>query len=115
MALTYTWEIRGLRKAAESNGLNNVILDVHWRKTGVNENGVSAYFDGSTPLPVPTSDDFTPYEQLTKEQVISWLPTVIGDYENHINHMIDLGIEAKLKNESEVVLSPWGERLDGAV
>ena len=47
--------------------------------------------------------------------MISWLPTVIGDYENHINHMIDMGIEAKLKNESEVVLSPWGERLDGAV
>ena len=72
MATTFTWDIDPLECAVLENDLPNVVKTVHWRYTvsdGLKED--SLY--GSVDLNPPTPDKFTPYDKLTKEQVIMWI------------------------------------------
>jgi hypothetical protein len=71
--ITYTWTISELDCAPSENGLIDVVKIIHWSLTGVDENGVSASFSNSYPLPSPTPESFTDYSTLTEETVIGWL------------------------------------------
>tara|TARA_R110000868_G_scaffold29897_1_gene111205 strand:+ start:5718 stop:6278 length:561 start_codon:yes stop_codon:yes gene_type:complete len=71
--ITYTWNIFGIDCAPSENGLINVVKIVHWGLTGVDENGVSASFSNSYPLPSQSPEAFTDYSTLTEETVIGWL------------------------------------------
>jgi hypothetical protein len=46
---------------------------VHWRYNGTNENGISAEIYGAQAVGTPTPDAFTPYPDLSEEQVIGWM------------------------------------------
>jgi hypothetical protein len=71
--ITYTWSIFRLDCAPLENGLTDVVKVIHWGLTGIDENGVSAYFNNSYPLPSPTPEQFTDYSTLTEADVIGWL------------------------------------------
>ena len=71
--ITYTWDIFRLDCAPLENGLTNVVKIIHWILEGQDENGVSASFNNSYPLPSPSPEVFTDYSTLTKETVIGWL------------------------------------------
>ena len=71
--ITYTWGILQLDCAPSENGLTDVVKIIHWSLTGIDENGVSASFRNSYPLPSPSSEVFTDYSTLAEETVISWL------------------------------------------
>ena len=71
--ITYTWSIFRLDCAPSENGLTNVVKIIHWGFAGVDENGVSASFSNSYPLPSPTPEAFTDYVTLTEADVIGWL------------------------------------------
>lgn len=114
MAVTYTWEITGMRKAPQLEGLSNVVVHVRWKKIGTDENGTTGEFQGATPLTAP-SGDFTPYEDLTKEQVLGWIKdVVIGSYEQHVNEQIQKQIVKKNDPWADVTAAPWGEVLGSA-
>jgi len=71
--ITYTWSISKLDCAPSENGLTNIVKVIHWGLTGVDENGTSASFNNSYPLPTPNPEAFSDYSTLTKETVIGWL------------------------------------------
>jgi hypothetical protein len=71
--ITYTWSISKLDCAPSENGLTNIVKVIHWGLTGVDENGTSASFSNSYPLPTPNPEAFSDYSTLTKETVIGWL------------------------------------------
>ena len=71
--ITYTWSISRLDCAPSENGLTDVVKIIHWSLTGVDENGVSACFSNSYPLPSPSPEAFTDYSTLTESTVIGWL------------------------------------------
>ena len=71
--ITYTWDIFRLDCAPSENGLTNVVKIIHWILEGQDENGVSASFNNSYPLPEPNPEEFADYSTLTKETVIGWL------------------------------------------
>lgn len=71
--ITYTWSISRLDCAPSENGLTNVVKVIHWGYTGQDENGTSASFNSSYPLPSPSPKEFTDYSTLTKETVVGWL------------------------------------------
>ena len=71
--ITYTWGILQLDCAPSENGLTDVVKIIHWSLTGIDENGVSASFRNSYPLPSPSPEVFTDYSTLAEETVISWL------------------------------------------
>lgn len=54
------------------DGLENVIQCIHW-KYEVSDETISGSVIGCNGFQAPTSEDFIPFEQLTKDEVISWL------------------------------------------
>lgn len=113
MAISYTWDITNMRKAPQLEGMDNVLVHVRWTKTGTDENGTTGVFQGATPLPLPTSGSFTPYEELTKEQVLGWVQAVVVDsYEQHVNEQIQKQITKKNDPWADVTEAPWGQILN---
>jgi len=61
--------VKRLRK--DSNG---VVTKVVFETTRTDDDGVSVSLMQEVPLYPPDENDFTPYENLTEQQVIDWLP-----------------------------------------
>jgi hypothetical protein len=71
--ITYEWVITALDCVISEDGLTNVVLNVHWRYKGTNENGVTADVYGIEIMPQPNQENFTPYEDLDLTIVSGWL------------------------------------------
>ena len=89
--ITYTWTISALDCKINENGLQNVVRTVHWRLRGEDEGGTSAEVIGANQVGEPNPDNFTDYESLTKETVVSWLEEVLDviAYKETISETID--------------------------
>ncbi len=73
---TYTWTILSMDITPSLDGFSNVITNINWMFTGVNENNDSGSFSGSSLFPSPTEGTYIPYAQLTYANVCTWLETV---------------------------------------
>lgn len=97
MAYTYEWKIKNLKKAVNVDDLSDVIIGTQWKVTAIDENGNSGSFDGATPFKASDVDpnNFTPFEELTEEQVLSWIKGVVSgsnsstNYWEHISGQIE--------------------------
>ncbi|KKC24941.1 DUF7936 family protein [Sphingomonas sp. SRS2] len=79
MPITYDWSLQGpgsLECVPELNGQENVVRTVHWRLTG-SDGTFSGVTVGSQKLDNPEGD-FTPYAELTLDQVIGWAKDAMG-------------------------------------
>jgi hypothetical protein len=71
--ITYKWIFSAFDCRVDEDGMQDVVTTVHWRYNGTNENGISAEIYGAQPVGTPTPDAFTPYPDLSEEQVIGWM------------------------------------------
>ena len=114
MAITYTWQVTGL-KVRDESGVKNAVVQTYWKKIGTDEDGITGEFSGATPFtvdPTDASGPFIPFEQLTEEDVISWIQAVVvGMYEEHVNEQISKQINDKKNPVTEVSL-PWAPVTD---
>lgn len=113
MAITYTWKVTNLKKLDTIEGMTDVAVHARWVRTGTDEDGNSGEFNGATPLRLPESGsaNFTPFEELTEEQVVEWIKGEIAShsgYEEHIVGQITKQINAKKNPIVEVQTLPWG-------
>jgi hypothetical protein len=117
MAFTYTWKIKSLKKQDDpSIELNDVIVQTYWECAGTDADGNTGTFSGATPFDPDQIDpeNFTTYENLTEEQVISWIQDVVNGnptYKNHIDEQIQNQINAIVRPMIEVNENslPWAE------
>lgn len=109
MAITYTWKITGL-KTKDVDGKPSAVVQTYWQKTGTDENGNQGTFQGATPFTVDPTDDsgpFIPFSELTEDDVLAWIKTVVvGNYEEHVNGKIAEQIEQKIAPVTDAKL-PW--------
>jgi hypothetical protein len=70
---TYNWNIIALDCKINVNDLQNVIDAVHWRFSVDDGKGETAQVWGIQKLNTPDPSNFTSYDEITKEQVVSWL------------------------------------------
>ena len=71
--MNYFFELFGLEKLQSENGLEDVLISVHWAYYLRTETPVIRIVRGITYLDAPEQGSFVPFSELTKEQVISWL------------------------------------------
>jgi len=117
MALTYTWKIKSLKKQDDpSVELNDIIVQTYWECTGTDASGNSGTFSGATPFEPDQvdPDNFTSYEDLTEDQVLSWIKAVVNGnagYKAHIDEQIQKQIDAIVRPMVEVSNDalPWAE------
>lgn len=57
--------------------LDRVVTVVHWTYKGVDEDGITGFMYGAQAVGEPNPDAFTPYPQISEEQVIGWMESVI--------------------------------------
>ena len=71
MATTFTWTVTNMDCYPQEDGHSDVVFNVHWTCSGVDGqyNG-SVYSTCAVPLSQGT---FTPYANLTQNQVLGWI------------------------------------------
>lgn len=104
--MEYTWKVTGVKTRIEE-GFEGVVFQTFWQKVGTDADGNEGTFSGATPLQFTPSENFTPFDQLTEEQILSWIqPLVTGEYEKHVNAQIQKQINIKKADVQEPPL-PW--------
>lgn len=77
MANTYTWVIEQMNCAPQEDGKTDVVITVHWRQNATNGN-CNATIYGTVGLTYDSTSPFTPYADLTQDQVIDWVKAALG-------------------------------------
>jgi hypothetical protein len=115
MALTYKYEVTGLKVRDEEVGNEtntNAVVQTYWKLTGTDEDGNEGTFSGATPFTsttMPEGDTFVPFDELTEEMVIDWIADVVNGnagYKQHIDDQIMKQINEKIRPVTEPTL-PW--------
>jgi len=78
---THTWKITSMSVLPEQDGETDVVVFASYEVTGIQDQ-TTASIDGIQQFTY-TGGEFTPYEDLTEEQVVGWIQSVLGD--NGIN------------------------------
>jgi hypothetical protein len=91
MATTINWNIVQLNCYPEKDGLTDVVFTVHWDCTGVDGEYNDRVY-GSCGVTLDPEAPYTPYADLTKDQVLGWIWSSGVDKdetENSVNAQIE--------------------------
>ena len=70
------WVISAMECRVHEENMDDVVIIVHWRFQANEIHDEKDYFAetyGATSVGMPDPENFTPYDQLTEEQVVGWL------------------------------------------
>jgi hypothetical protein len=105
---TFDWDISVLNAYPEAEGQTDVVFTVHWRLTGT-DGTYSANVYSTCGVTYEAGTPYTPFAELTKEQVLGWVwasGVSKEGTENVVQQMIDNQI-----NPPVVTLSPpWAAK-----
>ena len=68
----FNWIILSLPAYPQQGGQTDVVFQVNWQCQAIDDNGAANAF-GSVDVAYTAGSPFTPYNQLTQEQVWSWV------------------------------------------
>lgn len=106
MANTYNLEILKLQVKILENTLENVVFQADWRYTATSQDEEHVeQAVGLASIPAPDPDNFTPFEDLTEEQVKDWVENEV-DF-NKFKEYLDNIIEEKINPPTEAKDVPW--------
>lgn len=74
--MTTDWVISAMECRVHEENMDDVVIIVHWRYQARELHEEKEYFAetyGATSVGMPDPETFTPFDQLTKEQVVGWL------------------------------------------
>ena len=95
MANTYAWDFPLLDAAATESGLSDVVKVIHYRFVATSDQknsdgelySVSIY--GTVSLGNASSDSFTAFDSITKDQCKAWTLVVLNQTEDEIKTTVD--------------------------
>lgn len=105
--ITYDWRVEQMTNYPHFEGHENVVFNICWRVNAVDGN-FSATAYGSVGVPYTEGEPFTPYDQLTPDQVVVWVKAALGDDQVA---QIESGLAGEIdnkKNPKQVINPlPW--------
>lgn len=75
--MQYSWIISQLECYPQHEGNQDVVFTIHWRRQATDGTHTADIY-ASQSVTLEPDAPFTPYDQLTEEQVIGWLETALG-------------------------------------
>ena len=93
--MNIVWTIDAMDCYPQDQGNADVVYNVHWRCTG-NDGDASASVYGTCAVPY-AGGKFTPYDQLTQDQVLGWI------WANGVNQA---EVEASVTAQVNAILHP---------
>ena len=108
MATTYTWEIIGLKRRTVG-ALSDAIVQVTWRRKGVDDGSNTGTSDGVCKFDTPSTEGFIAYASLTEANVISWITdSVSEEYIDSLKVIVDRQIAELIDVPTEINSDfPW--------
>lgn len=91
------WVINSLLCKPKEDNLNDVIISINWVRVcneTINQKDYISQISGNYTCSEPNPNDFTPYDQITYNQVCSWLDEGLPVEEIDLN--LDLEIEKQI-------------------
>lgn len=87
---TFNWTITSMPSYSQIDGQSDVVFEVNW-SCGAFEDRLSSVAIGTVPVTYTAGSPFTPYDQLTQEQVWGWINPSIDrqSVEANLQAMID--------------------------
>jgi len=87
---SFNWQIVSMSAYPQSEGESDVVFQVNWTCTALTD-GPGAMSAGAVPVTYVAGSPFTPYDQLTQEQVWGWINPSINrpEVEANLQAMID--------------------------
>jgi hypothetical protein len=111
MAATYFWTINPLEAYPTASGESDVVFTAHWQLHATEEVDGTTYNAqsiGTQGLTYEAGTSFTPFEELTLEQVQGWVENAMG--EEQVNNM-KAGLATNIANQINppvvTLQSPW--------
>lgn len=98
MAITYTWSVVQMDCYPEYEQEADVVFNVHWTMNGVDGEYTGSVY-GSQSLTLDSGSTFTPYADLTEEQVVGWVKAAMGEEQV-------LSLEANVAHQIEDKINP---------
>jgi hypothetical protein len=103
----YIWKIRALSAINQDGIPPNTVNEVHWTLTGF-DGDHSAEVSTFTQIEYNQDATFVPMQQLTEDQVISWVENTMGEarvneFKDHVAKLI----QEKIGTPSTFVVPPW--------
>ena len=109
--MTKTWKILKLQYSTDLNGLQNVITKLKWSCVAtqvVNEVEYSAEVYAASELEEPLPEAFIDYQSITKEMVISWLESTLGETGiSELDARLQLIIDEQVNQTQVSVTNPF--------
>lgn len=78
MANTYQWAVNSMTAYPEYEGQTDVVFQVAWVCSGTDGEGHNAATYGTVDVTYTPGSPYTPYNQLTLEQVNGWVADALG-------------------------------------
>lgn len=78
MSVTYTWNVAQMDCYPEADGESDVVFTVHWTLAATDGTYANSAY-GTSGVSVDPDAPFTPYEDLTLDQVIGWVQAAMGE------------------------------------
>jgi len=96
MATNYFWIISSMDTAPSEDGLIDVVKTVHWRRDAKEIDGDKTYYGdvyGAMGCSAPDPMAYTPYADLTFDQVCTWLEA------NLDTAALDMALDSQIANQ----------------
>jgi len=105
--INYKWIIHQLEAKIKQDNLDNVIYRIHWELIGVDSENSDYWSNrlGAEDVKYIEGEPFTPYADLTKEQVVGWLSSLL-DVEVLKSNIAE-NIEIKRNPVNEYLTPDW--------
>jgi hypothetical protein len=77
MSITTTWIVEQMNCYPTAEGQTDVVFNVHWR-VNATDGTYNATFYGTVGVTYEAGSPYTPYVDLTQDQVVGWVQTSMG-------------------------------------
>lgn len=105
MSISYTWTIQNMAAQKQLDGYTDVVIEVAWVCVGT-DGTYSFPFPGLTRVTFTDGSVFTPYDELTEEQVLGWIWSS-GVDQTSVQTEIDIQLELQINPPTVVLPLPW--------
>lgn len=97
MSAIFTWTIANMQVVPQIDGETDVVVQASWVCTGVEDADDKTYTSSAEGVGFFTAPQqgqpFTPYDQLTQEQVLNWVWQTISQ------EKIESGVQGQINNQ----------------
>lgn len=107
MATKYEWKIGQLEVVPSQDGLSNVVQTIDWTYSA-SDGDCMVSTQGQTTLSEPDKSTFVEFENLTENDVITWIKLRMGEaLLSSYKTNIDILLQEKLAVKTKLVMPPW--------